>query len=270
LGGAQPAALCLTALISTASLELVTLSAPVTDRTRPRAKGFPINQLLRIDARSALTEAVKASLGASFAAPHRFDAPYPHWIVSDVFPAGLAAELHHLPFPTVDLRGVSGKRELHNDERHYFDAANIARFDACAAVADAFQSHEIARAIETGLGVDLAGTYVRLEYAQDTDGFWLEPHTDLGVKRFTMLIYLNESEDQHDLGTDLYGDPETWVRRTPFVSNTALVFIPGGNTWHGLARRPIKGVRKSVIMNYVTEAWVARSQLAYPDTPVMS
>jgi hypothetical protein len=219
--------------------------AQVTDQPRPRAKGFPINQLLRIDTRSQLTEAVKASLSASFAAAVRFDAPYPHWIVSDVFPAGLAAELHHLPFPTVELRGVSGKRELHNDERHYFDAANTARFDACAAVADAFQSREIVQAIESGLGVDL------------------------GVKKFTMLIYLNESDDQDDLGTDLYRDHETWAKRTPFVSNTALVFVPGDNTWHGLARRPIAGVRKSVIMNYVTDAWVARGQLAYPETPVL-
>jgi len=182
----------------------------------------------------------------------------------------LPAELHHLPFPTVHLGGVSGKRELHNDERHYFDAANAARFDACAAVAEAFQSAEIVEAIERGLDVDLAGTYVRLEYAQDTDGFWLEPHTDLGVKKFTMLIYLNESDDQDDLGTDLYKDRETWAKRSPFVSNTALVFIPGDNTWHGLARRSIKGVRKSVIMNYVTDAWIAREQLAYPERPVGS
>ena len=44
---------------------------------------------------------------------------------------------------------------------------------------------------------------MRLEYAQDTDGFWLEPHTDLGVKLFTMLIYLPDSGEQNDLGTDI-------------------------------------------------------------------
>ena len=189
-------------------------------------------------------------------------------MASQVFPARILADVRALPFPTADLGGVSGKRELHNDTRRYFDAANNARFAACAAVSEAFQSREVALAIEAATGADLAGSYVRLEYAQDVDGFWLEPHTDLGVKKFTMLIYLTRSADQDDLGTDIYRDHETWAARPPFVANTALVFVPGDNTWHGLEPRPIRGVRKSVIMNYVTDDWRAREQLAYPTTPV--
>ncbi len=185
-------------------------------------------------------------------------------------PEGLTAALRRLPFQPPGLGGVSGKRELHNDQRHYFDAANNARFRLCGAVADAFQSSHVVRAIESRTGSDLAGTFVRLEYAQDTEGFWLEPHTDLGVKRFTMLMYLAESDDQADLGTDVYRDPGTWAKRPPFVDNTALVFVPGSNTWHGMARRAINGVRRTVIMNYVTDEWRAREQLAYPDTPVLA
>ncbi len=180
----------------------------------------------------------------------------------------MTRDLCRLPFRYPDLQGVSGKRELHNDQRHYFDAENNERFDVCAGVADAFQSGEVAHAIEAATGADLSGAYVRLEYAQDTDGFWLEPHTDLGVKRFTMLIYLSESPDQEDLGTDIFRDPATWASRPPFTDNTALVFVPGVDTWHGLTRRRIDGVRRSVIMNYVTEDWRAREQLAYPGTPV--
>ena len=116
---------------------------------------------------------------------------------------------------------------------------------------------------------DLSGTYVRLEYAQDIDGFWLQPHTDLGVKRFTMLIYLNRAgAAQADLGTDIFADAETWSKSPPFEDNTALIFVPGDNTWHGLRQRPIAGVRRSVIMNYVTSDWRAREQLAFPDTPI--
>lgn len=163
---------------------------------------------------------------------------------------------------------MSGKRELHNDQRRYFDADNNARFPVCTAVADAFQSGEVAQTIEAATGADLSGAYVRLEYAQDIDGFWLEPHTDLGVKRFTMLIYLSDCPGQGDLGTDIFSDPHTWAARPPFMDNTALVFVPGSNTWHGLTRRPIDGVRRSIIMNYVTDDWRAREQLAYPTTPV--
>ncbi len=216
---------------------------------------------------SALTTAVGESLMAAFASAEREDSPYRHWTVRNVFPAGLSRELWRLPFATPDLHGVSGKRELHNDQRHYFEAETNCRFPACGAVADAFQSRAVTEAIERATGADLTGSYVRLEYAQDTDGFWLQPHTDLGVKRFTMLIYLGDGS-QKDLGTDIYADQDTWAKRSAFIDNTALVFVPGENTWHGLEPRPIPGVRKSVIMNYVTDAWRERWQLAYPATPV--
>ncbi len=218
--------------------------------------------------RAQLTDQVKASLRASFASGAEFSDPYRHWIVSGVFPRDVADTLLNLPFDTADLGGVSGKRELHNDTRDYFDAGNNAAFAECGAVADAFQSPEVVDAIEKATGADLSGTYVRLEYAQDVDGFWLEPHTDLGVKKFTMLIYLGQGEDQDDLGTDVYRDHETWAKRPAFANNTALIFVPGNNTWHGFEKREIKGVRKSVIMNYVTDEWRAREQLAYPTTVV--
>jgi len=186
----------------------------------------------------------------------------------EVFPRGLSNILRRLPFSAPELAGVSGKRELHNDQRHYFDATTNARFPACQAVADAFQSRAVVEAIEAATGADLSGSYVRLEFAQDTVGFWLQPHTDLGVKRFTMLIYLAADDSQSDLGTDIYSDAQTWAKRSAFVDNSALVFVPGNNTWHGLEPRAIRGVRKSVIMNYVTDAWRERGQLAYPENPV--
>jgi hypothetical protein len=217
---------------------------------------------------SISADAVADSLIAAFARAPAEEAPYRHWTVTDVFPRGLTDVLRRLPYAAPDLAGVSGKRELHNDQRHYFDAATNARFADCRAVADAFQSLEVVEAIEAATGADLSDSYVRLEYAQDTDGFWLQPHTDLGVKRFTMLIYLAADDSQADLGTDIYSDAKTWAKRSAFVDNTALVFVPGGNTWHGLEPRLIRGVRKSVIMNYVTDAWRERGQLAYPHTPV--
>ncbi len=213
---------------------------------------------------------MQASLHAAFAAARADDRPYRHWDVAKVLPEGMSATLRALPFAPPRLGGVSGKRELHNDQRHYFDARNMARFEACAAVAEAFQSPSVATAIAELTGADLQDTFVRLEYAQDTEGFWLEPHTDLGVKRFTMLIYLADGEGQADLGTDIYAAPDQWAKRSAFIDNSALVFVPGDNTWHGLSPRPIPGIRRSLIMNYVTREWRARDQLAYPDTPVLA
>ena len=47
-----------------------------------------------------------------------------------------------------------------------------------------------------------------------------------------------------------------------------MVFVPSNITYHGIEPRKIDGVRKSVIVNYVTNEWRAREQLAFPERPV--
>ena len=130
-------------------------------------------------------EGVVASLLASFAAGQRHETPYRHWLVASCLPPGAVEELNGLPFPAPALGGVSGKREVHNATRKYFDVENRASYPVIGAIAEAFQDNRVTKAIETTYGTSLGGTYLRIEYAQDTNGFWLEPHSDLGVKSFT-------------------------------------------------------------------------------------
>jgi hypothetical protein len=49
-----------------------------------------------------------------------------------------------------------------------------------------------------------------------------------------------------------------------------MIFVPSNSTWHGFEKRPIEGVRRSIIVNYVTNDWRAREQLAFPQQPVAS
>jgi len=220
-----------------------------------------------LDKAASGVAAAKVALAASLRGAPRSESPYRHWDLSNIFGAETVAELSSLPFPAPDLGGVSGARELHNNTRRYFDQDNIAAFPVCRAIAETFQDPETVDLIEQTTGADLEGCYLRIEYAQDVDGFWLAPHTDLGVKKLTMLYYLGD-EDQAGLGTDIYADGETWAKRSTFSADSALVFVPSNNTWHGFAPRPINGVRKSVIINYVTDEWRAREQLAYPNRPI--
>ena len=208
------------------------------------------------------------ALTTSLARTPPVTSPYPHWLLSEMLPEATAKALSVLPFTAPDLHGLSGKRELHNDTRQYFDAANNARFEVCGALSRFFQAPQTVRALQDATGADLAGTNVRIEYAVDSDCFWLQPHTDLGVKRITILYYLPDGPDQEDLGTDLYRDEQTWAARAPFTWNTALVFVPSDHTFHGFERRDISRIRRSVIINYVTQDWRAREQLAFPTTPV--
>ena len=194
--------------------------------------------------------------------------PYRHWFLRDCLPADTIADILTLPFPAPSLEGVSGKRELHNKTRRYFDAENRARYPVCEALAQAFQDPRVTEYICKVFGTKLDGTYLRIEYAQDIDGFWLEPHTDLGVKLFSMLAYLSDDEGHDELGTDIYDQDKRHVGRSPFAPNTAMVFVPSDITYHGFESRPIKGVRKSLIVNYVTNEWRAREQLAFPEAPI--
>ncbi len=198
----------------------------------------------------------------------QYDEPYRHWILQDLAPPTVLDQLCTVEFDAPDLGGVSGKRELHNDQRHYFDKANMAHFPAMAAMAEAYQSSPCVRAIAEFFGADLNDTFLRIEYAVDATGFWLEPHTDLGVKRLTILHYISGAPGQEDCGTDIYNPDKTHAKRSPFEKNLALAFVPGDATYHGFENRPIAGMRKSLIINYVTHDWRDREQLCFPETPV--
>ena len=210
------------------------------------------------------------SLLKSFGQGQQNETPYRHWFLSGCLPEDTLDDILDLPFEAPDLGGVSGKRELHNATRTYFDVDNRKKYTHCEAFSQAFQDKRVTEVVESKFGTNLDGTYLRIEYAQDTGGFWLQPHSDLGVKNFTMLLYMSKDESHKTLGTDIYDANKQHVGQSPFESNGALVFIPADNTFHGVEPRTIEGVRKSIIINYVTDEWRAREQLAFPDAPISS
>jgi len=194
--------------------------------------------------------------------------PYRHWLLADALPAEACEAIVALPFDPPRIEDTQGKRETNNATRTYFSVENRAAHPVCEAVAGALQSPEVTGLIEKTCNVDLSGTNLRIEYCQDSDGFWLEPHTDIGVKKYTMLIYLSQGADSEDWGTDVYDADKKHAGRAPCLYNSGLIFIPGTDTWHGFAKRPISGVRRSIIVNYVGPEWRARHELAFPDAPI--
>ncbi|MBW8815633.1 MAG: hypothetical protein JF588_19620 [Caulobacterales bacterium] len=193
--------------------------------------------------------------------------PFAHWRLADVLPQTTAEELARLPLEPSPAGGDWGQRERHNDTRRYLAGEMLDAFPAARAVACAFQAPAVVAALAALTGTLLAGGFLRIEYALDVDGFWLEPHTDLGVKLLTLLVQF-PAPGQEGLGTDLYWDAGRWAERTPFAWNAALAFAPSDRTWHGFEPRPIVGVRRSLLVNYVSPAWRSREQLAFPDRPV--
>ena len=213
---------------------------------------------------------LKKTLDHCFESSLRVDDPYTYWQLQDIFPVEVIDTLLALQVEQGGMDYRVGRREINNSQRVYFDARHRETTPVCDAVARLFQSQDTVTAIKKIYGSDINKTYLRIEFAQDTDGFWLEPHTDLGVKKFTMLVYLSRDKTSHSWGTSIYADSQSLFSNTPYKSNCGLIFRPSPSTWHGFAKRPIDGVRKSLIINYVTNEWRARDELAFPDTPVVT
>ena len=214
--------------------------------------------------------AVSASLIAGFDASAFSAQPFRHWLLSDILPVALCDGIDALPVRPPKIEDTEGKRETHNSSRLFFGVDNRRRHPVCAALAAGFQSAKTVERIERLCDVELSGkSHLRIEYCLDTDGFWLEPHTDIGAKLFTLLIYLSHGPGAEELGTDLYADPaQAPIGRAPAPFDSGLAFVPASDTWHGFVRRPIAGLRQSVIVNYVVPEWRSRHELAFPEEPV--
>lgn len=190
--------------------------------------------------------------------------PFDYWLLDRALPESTLNGIVALPFAPPAKAMFDGRRESNNSTRVYFSKENQARFPVCRELVEAFKHPQVTGAIERATGTDLALGQLRVEYCQDVDGFWLEPHLDIKVKLFTMLVYLSGEPELRDAGTDIYdASPEhKLVGTAPYERNKGLIFIPGTDTWHGFTQRPIQGVRRSIIINYVSPEWRAVDELA--------
>ncbi|MGB8273946.1 MAG: 2OG-Fe(II) oxygenase [Alphaproteobacteria bacterium] len=198
----------------------------------------------------------------------RLESPFVRWALKDVFPEDLCTGILTLPIAPPALGQTDGTRDTYNRQRAFITPLLRSKFPTCAALADALQRPEVARLMAETCGIEVEGGFLRIEYIQDVDGAWLEPHRDIKEKLFSMVIYLFTGPDAKDWGTDIYDAERRWVGRSPAEFNSGVIFVSGPATWHGFEPRPIIGVRRLMEINYVHPSWRDRGQLAIPDRPI--
>ena len=196
--------------------------------------------------------------------------PYTHWNLDNVFDQDAIDGILALPIEIPRVEYNEGQRAANNDIRGYFDVGRREEFEICEVISGTFQSLETISALESVCKINLKGSFLRLEYAQDHDGFWLEPHKDISVKLISILIYLSPAPDDEEWGTDIFTGPKmsNFYGTSSHATNSAFMFVPGANSWHGFMPKKITGVRRSLIVNFVTDKWMNRYELAYPDQPI--
>ncbi|GBQ82033.1 hypothetical protein AA13595_0805 [Gluconacetobacter johannae DSM 13595] len=211
--------------------------------------------------------AARACLAASLAAARGGDWPFAHWTLADLLPpACVAALLDWDPGRAAQGGDTGGRREARNADRVFVTPSQRARVPGLAVLADMFDAPATRQALAGLCGARLAGTALRLELCLDTDGFWLEPHTDIGAKKLTLLVSLSTDADAADWGTDLMTGDGRAVARASGAFNSGLLFVPASDSWHGFVRRPIRGLRRSLIVNFVGPEWCATHELAFGPT----
>ena len=207
----------------------------------------------------------EAALAQGLRAAKRSDAPYRHWLLADMLAPADLADILALPLEAPTGLDFDGTREANNQARVYFNPAFRTAHPVAERITAALDGPVLRGVLADVTGRDLSRDLLRVEYTLDTNGFWLEPHVDIAVKRFTMLIYLSDDPALEDAGTDIYDGEGREVARAPYGPGLGMIFLPGHDTWHGFTPRPIRGLRRSLIVNYVTADWRARHELAATD-----
>lgn len=191
--------------------------------------------------------------------------PYPHWQLHDVLPAPVATALMAWRPDARFIGGDSGgQRSGRNGQRLFITPALRAASPAMDRLARLFDAPQTRAAFSTRCAARLEHAALRLELCLDTNGFWLEPHTDIGAKRLTLLIALSMGAQAAQWGTDIMTAGGTPVARASGAFNSGLLFIPSARSWHGFVPRPLNGVRRTLIVNYVGPEWEATDELAMP------
>jgi hypothetical protein len=189
-----------------------------------------------------LVEAVSSSLaeGVDVAAPFR------HLRLERLAPpavlAGLAGLSGPPPLPCLGESTRSGCQLTLRKEGRGLLYEALERAFSAAPVLD----------LAARCGVEVTGCSLRFTLTHEVDGYACRPRTGQGEARLRIVAALPPTH-QHDLGPDLYADPETWVAQPPWAPGSALAFAPAGDTWHGFEPRLIRQIRSCLIIDYVAD-----------------
>ena len=197
-------------------------------------------------------------------------APFDHWEYSDALSEGSIEEIIKADIPDLSKLNLSydGTRAIDGGGaefregiasggkaikfRCFVTKENASQFPHLVKFINELQSKEVCETISKMIGKNLSNSYVRVEVICDREGFWLKPHCDIKEKLMSGLIFVNNTNESENLGTDLYNEKLEKVKTLPYRNNYGYLFTSGPNTWHGMEKKKILKERRCLQVNYVT------------------
>lgn len=206
---------------------------------------------------------------AAFANAQIKTTPYTYWLFEGALMPETCEQIVTLPISPAEGYDTQGKRDNHNELRRFISPEVRKQYKVFDEITQTYQDKSVIKSLEKLCSISFSGSYLRVEYCQDSDGFWLEPHMDIKEKLVTIQIYLNNGPDAETLGTDIYNADKSHFGTAPSTMNQGMIFLPKEpNSFHGFEKRRILATRRSLIINYVTNEWRARHELAFPSNPI--
>ena len=200
----------------------------------------------------------------------KHEIPFDHWEYSDALTEESIAEIIKADIPDLSKLNLTydGTRAIDGGGaefregiasggkaikfRCFVSKENAAQFPHLVKFINELQSKETHQTISKMIDRDLSNSYVRVEVICDREGFWLKPHCDIKEKLMSGLIFVNNTNESEDLGTDFYNEKLEKVKTLPYRNNYGYLFTSGPNTWHGMEKKKILKERRCLQVNYVT------------------
>ncbi len=200
----------------------------------------------------------------------KYEFPFDHWEYENALTDGAIKEIIEADIPDVSKHNLSydGTRAIDGGAaefregiasggeaikfRCFVNKENSSKFPNLVKFINELQSKETHETISKMIKRDLSNSFVRLEVICDREGFWLKPHCDIKEKLMSGLIFINNSNESEDLGTDFYNEKLEKVKTVPYKNNHGYFFTSGPGTWHGMEKKRIAKERRCIQVNYVT------------------
>ena len=199
---------------------------------------------------------------------HEF--PFDHWEYNNALTDEAINEIIKADIPDVSKHNLDydGTRAIDGGEakfrkgiasggkaikfRCFVTKENAIQFPHLVKFINELQSQDTHKTISKMINRDLSNSYVRVEIICDREGFWLKPHCDIEEKLMSGLIFINNSNESEDLGTDFYNEKLEKVKTVPYKHNYGYLFTSGPDNRQGMDTKKIIKERRCIQVNYVT------------------